>query len=135
MGEEVANVYYMLGKACGDNTCVEKSNKLLEQEIMRYGSYMRFYQSLDADQYSRLTNADKFIDQQYLVFMLHDYFRQCGEAKYKELMGKLNAAGVNTERLQAYQRSYEQAMQQQAAQAAAPAEEESSISLEEALGN
>jgi uroporphyrinogen-III synthase len=96
---------------------------------------MRFYQSLDVDQYSRLTNADKFIDQQYLVFMLHDYFRQCGEAKYKELMGKLNAAGVNTERLQAYQRSYEQAMQQQAAQAAAPAEEESSISLEEALGN
>ena len=50
-------------------------------------------------------------------------------------MGKLNAAGVNTERLQAYQRSYEQAMQQQSAQAAAPAEEESSISLEEALGN
>ena len=134
MGEQVSNVYYNLGKVSGDSTLVDKANKILEDEIMHYGSYLRFYQSLDADQYSRLTRTDKFIDQQYLVFMLHDYYRQSGEKKYTQLMGKLEATGVNMDRLQAYQKSYEQAIIQQEAAAAAPAEEPS-ISLDEALGN
>ena len=131
MGEQVSNVYYNLGTVSGDKSCIEKANKILEDEIMHFAGYLRYYQSLDADQYSRLTRTDKFIDQQYMVFMLHDYFRQNGEKKYTELMGKLQDAGVNMERLQSFQRSYEQAMIQQAA----PVEEESSISLDEALGN
>ena len=134
MGEQAANIYYNLGKVSGDKSSIEMSNKILEDEIMRYAGYLRFYQSLDADQYSRLTRADKFVDQQYLVFMLHDYYRQCGEKKYNEIMAKLQAAGVNMDRLQAYQRSYEQAVMQQEEAAAAQAEE-SSVSLEEALGN
>ena len=136
MGEQVSNVYYTLGQASGDNTCIEKSNKILEDEIMHWGSYMRFYQSLDADQYSRLTASDKFIDQQYMIFMLHDYFRQCGEKKYTAMMEKLSRAGVNVERLQAYQKAYEQALLQQQQQQEQPEpEQESSISLDEALGN
>ena len=131
MGEQVSNVYYNLGTVSGDKSCIEKANKILEDEIMHFAGYLRYYQSLDADQYSRLTRTDKFIDQQYMVFMLHDYFRQNGEKKYTELMGKLQDTGVNMERLQSFQRSYEQAMIQQAA----PVEEESSISLDEALGN
>ena len=134
MGEQVASIYYNLGKVTGDKSCIEKSNKILEDEIMHFAGYLRYYQSLNADQYSRLTRTDKFIDQQYLVFMLHDYYRQCGEQKYNELMGKLQAAGVNMDRLQAYQRSYEQAVMQQEQAAAAPAQE-SSVSLDEALGN
>ena len=135
MGEQVANVYYNLGKVSNDQSCIDKGNKILEDEIMHYGSYLRFYQSLDADQYARLTRTDKFIDQQYLVFMLHDYYRQCGEKKYTELMNKLQAAGVNMDRLQAYQKSYEQAVMQQEAASAAPAQEESSVTLEQVLGN
>ena len=131
MGEQVSNVYFNLGTVSGDKSCIEKANKILEDEIMHFAGYLRYYQSLDADQYSRLTRTDKFIDQQYMVFMLHDYFRQNGEKKYTELMDKLQKAGVNMERLQSFQRSYEQAMIQQAA----PVEEESSISLDEALGN
>ena len=134
MGEQVANVYYNLGKVSSDSTLVDKANKILEDEVLRFGSYLRFYQSLDAGQYSRLTNTDKFIDQQYMLFMLQDYYRQAGESKYTKLMDKLAANGVNVERLQAYQKSYDQAMlRQQQAQAAE--DEESSISLEEALGN
>ncbi len=134
MGEQVANVYYNLGKVSSDSTLVDKANKILEDEVLRYGSYLRFYQSLDAGQYSRLTATDKFIDQQYMLFMLQDYYRQAGESKYTKLMDKLAANGVNVERLQAYQKSYDQAMlRQQQAQAAE--DEESSISLEEALGN
>ncbi len=134
MGEQVANVYYNLGKVSSDSTLVDKANKILEDEVLRFGSYLRFYQSLDAGQYARLTNTDKFIDQQYMLFMLQDYYRQAGESKYTKLMDKLAANGVNVERLQAYQKSYDQAMlRQQQAQAAE--DEESSISLEEALGN
>ena len=134
MGEQVANVYYNLGKVSSDSTLVDKANKILEDEVLRFGSYLRFYQSLDAGQYSRLTNTDKFIDQQYMLFMLQDYYRQAGESKYTKLMDKLAANGVNVERLQAYQKSYDQAMLRQQ-QAEAAEAEESSISLEEALGN
>ncbi len=123
MGEQVANIYYTLGKASGDDECIAKSEKLLESEILRYGNYLRFYQTLDASQYERLTSIDKFIDQQYVIFMLQDYYTQCGEEKYIKLMDKLTAAGVNVQRLEAYQKSYDEAMmrqqaaQQQAAQA------------------
>ena len=134
MGEQVANVYYNLGKVSSDSTLVDKANKILEDEVLRYGGYLRFYQSLDAGQYSRLTATDKFIDQQYMLFMLQDYYRQAGESKYTKLMDKLAANGVNVERLQAYQKSYDQAMLRQQ-QAEAAEAEESSISLEEALGN
>ena len=125
MGEQVALLYYNLGKNNEDHDCITISNKLLESEIMRYGNYLRFYQSLDASQYDRLTNVDKFIDQQYMIFMLQDYYKQCGEEKYSEIMGKLAANGVNVERLQSYQRSYDQAMLQRQQAAQAQAEEAS----------
>jgi len=130
MGEQVANVYYTLGSASGDDECIQKAEKLLESEILRYGNYLRFYQSLDASQYDRLTNIDKFIDQQYMIFMLQDYYSQCGEEKYTKMMDKLKAAGVNVQRLQAYQKSYDEAMlQRQAAQQQA-AEEQAGVALE-----
>ena len=134
MGEQVANVYYNLGKVTNNNALLEKANKILEEEIMRYGDYIRFYQSLDADQYARLTNVDKFIDQQYLIYLLHDYYQQTDEQKYQAIMGKLAANGVNVERLQAYQKAYDQAMMQQQ-QAEAAQAEVSSVNLEEVLGN
>ena len=134
MGEQVSNVYYNLGKLTKNDALIEKANKILEDEIMRYGNYLKFYQSLDADQYSRLTNVDKFIDQQYMLYMLHDYYQHTNEQKYQAIMGKLANNGVNMERLQAYQKAYDQAMIQQQ-QAEAAQAEESSINLEEALGN
>jgi hypothetical protein len=120
MGEQVANIYYSLSKECGDKACLTKSNALLESEILRYGQYLRFYQTLDASQYERLSTYDKFIDQQYMIYMLHDYYQQCGEQQYKAIMDKLAASGVNMQRLQSYQQSYDQAM---AGQQAQPVEE------------
>ena len=134
MGEQVANVYYNLGKVTNNKALLEKANKILEEEIMRYGNYIRFYQSLNADQYARLTNVDKFIDQQYLIYLLHDYYQQTDEQRYKVVMGKLSTNGVNIERLQAYQKAYDQAMLQQQ-QAEAAQAEVSSVNLEEVLGN
>jgi len=124
MGEQMANIYFTLGKANGDDTCISKGNEILEHEILRYGSYLRFYQSLDAAQYDRLTTIDKFIDQQYMVFMLSDYYKQNGEQRYKAIMDKLVQIGVNVQRLQAYQQNYEQAMLQQQGAAQEPMDED-----------
>ena len=133
MGEQVASVYYNLGKASGDDSSVKKSKEILDGEIMRYCDYLRFYQSLDASKYDRLTNLDKFIDQQCMLFMLSGYGERYGEDAYQKVMSDVAAKGVNMERLRSYQqmyqraRAYEQSQQQQ--------EEESSINLDEALGN
>jgi hypothetical protein len=141
MGEQVAYAYYNLGKEAGDSTCIDKGNQIIENEILRYGSYVRFYQSLDASKYATLTNADKFIDQQYLLDMLGDYGRYAGDKKYQELMSKLSATGVNMDRLQAYQEAYERSLQQQVEaqrsqmQAQQAQQQESSAELEDILGN
>jgi hypothetical protein len=113
MGEQVSRIYYTLSKVGGDEACLTKANTLLESEILRYGNYLRFYQTLDASQYDRLSTYDKFIDRQYMIYMLRDYYQQCGEEKYKQIMDKLSAAGVNIQRLQTYQQDYDQAMVQQ----------------------
>ena len=125
MGEQVARIYYTLGLASGDQECAQKSKQILESEIMRYAGYLRFYQSLDASQYERLTASDKFIDQQYMMYMISDYAQQFGEEKGNEIMGKLSAAGVNMERLKSYQQAYQQAVAQQAYQQAQQEKQES----------
>ena len=134
MGEQVARVYYNLGKLSNDESCISKGNELLANEIMRYGGYIRYYQSLSPSQYERLTRTDKFIDQQYLTSMLVTYVQQAGENKYRQLADKLMAAGVNMDRQRSFQESYEQAMQQQM-EPQQPAEDASSDgALEAALG-
>jgi hypothetical protein len=140
LGAQVANVYYNLGKVSGDTTSVEKGNKILEDEILHFASYLRFYQSLDPSLYERLTRSDKYIDQQYVLSMLTDYYERCGEQKYEALVAKLEASGVNMQRLVSYQEAYEQRMRQQmqAQQMQAQqqeAEEASSSELGEMLGN
>ena len=140
LGAQVANVYYNLGKVSGDTTSVEKGNKILEDEILHFASYLRFYQSLDPSLYERLTRSDKYIDQQYVLSMLTDYYERFGEQKYEALVAKLEASGVNMQRLVSYQEAYEQRMRQQmqAQQMQAQqqeAEEASSSELGEMLGN
>ena len=135
MGAQVARLFYRLGKATDDNTYIEKSNKLLESEIMRYSKYLCFYQSLDASQYDRLTRVDKFIDQQYMLDMLGDYGEQCSGEKYQALAAKLVENGVNLKRLENFQEAYERSLrqryaaQQQAAQQAAQQQAEEAPEL------
>jgi hypothetical protein len=133
MGDQVARIYYELGKASNNDACIKKGNDLLRQETLRYGDYIRFYQSLSPSMYDRLNTTDKFIDTQYMVFLLHDYYLQCGEAPYKKLMDELAARGVNVQRIQAMQRSYDEAMLQQQQAAQQQAEGESSAELEDIL--
>ena len=136
MGQSIARAYSQLGQACGDSTCNEKAARILEQEIMRYAGYLRFFQSLSVSQYERLTRTEKYIDQQYMLDLLSDYGQLLGDEKYEEIAKKLVNAGVNMSRLEAYQQAYEQAVvrQMQAQRQAQTEEEESSIDLEQALG-
>ena len=124
MGEQVSRIYYTLGKASNDNECIAKSKQILENEMLRYAGYLKFYQTLDASQYERLTTTDKFIDQQYMIYMLSDYAQQYGDDKANELMAKIASTGVNMERLKSYQQAYQQALSSQAARQAAAQEPE-----------
>ena len=130
MGEQVADVYYNVGKASGNNEYVKKAKAILDKEILRYADYLRFYQSLDASKYGRLTNMDKFIDQQYMIYMLNGYSTRYGDDAYQKIMGELQAKGVNMERM----RSYQQMLQRAQSYREAPTEDEASINLEEVLG-
>jgi hypothetical protein len=130
MGEQVARAYYKLGEMSENQSFKDKGNKMLEDEIFRYAGYLRYYQSLSASQYERLSRIDKIIDQQYMLDLLGDYGQQCGDEQYEKLVSKLSQTGLNMERLQSYQRAYEESMmrqyqqQQQAAQQAAEQPEE-----------
>jgi len=113
MGEQVARTYYKLGEVSGNQAMKDKGNKILEDEIMRYAGYLRYYQSLSPAMYERLSRIDKIIDQQHMLDMLSDYGQQCGDAQYEKLATKLAAAGVNMGRLQSYQRAYEEKLMRQ----------------------
>ena len=70
---------------------------LLEAEIMHYGQYARYYQSLDSSMYSRLTRDDYYVDQRYLgtmIYLLNDLSKERAEAVTK----RLTAEGVNVNR-------------------------------------
>ena len=146
MGEQAAQYYYRLGDASGDSTCIEKSKKILESEILRYGQYVRYYQSLSPSQYSSLTRTDKYIDQQYLLSLLADYGEYFGDDAYvKEIVPKLQDIGVNLERQLQFQNAYEESIrqqqqariqaQQQAMQQAAEGGEEASAELQGMFAN
>ena len=139
MGEQVAKEYYNLGISSDDKTCIAKCNEILKNEILRYADYLRYFQSLSPSQYDRLTRSDKFIDQQYMIYLLGDYAQSADEKEYKDLVNKLTAAGVNMSRLESYQKAYDDALQQQmeAQRAAAQQQndEQGSADLSALLGN
>ena len=137
MGGQVASAYYNLGQYSDNKACIESGNKILESEMLRYAGYLRFYQSLSASQYERLTRADKFIDQQYMLDMLSNYGEHCGDQEYEAMAKKLVAAGVNMDRLQTFQKQYEKEMirQYQAKKAQQAASEGSAADQPEDQGN
>ncbi len=97
MGERVAMAYAYLNEYAGDKSAGEKARKLLEQEVLRYAGYVRFYQTLSAVDYDRLTQYDKFIDQRYLPLLLQDY-AEVNQAGFEALVKKVRDKGVNMER-------------------------------------
>ena len=99
MGQHIADAYASLGEYAGDEQAKQKAVKLLEEEILRYGNYCRFYQSLSPSNYARITNADRFINERYLPSLFADYSDLVDQNKVEELAKKVQARGVNLDRI------------------------------------
>lgn len=99
MGYRVAETYMLLGKASSDKSDIKDAMQLLDNEIIRYSEYLRYYQSLSPTYYSRLSNTDKYIDQRYFAELIKLYASATNEEGLKSLMGKVSAKGVNLDRV------------------------------------
>ena len=97
MGERVAMAYAYLNEYAGDKSAGEKARQLLEKEVLRFADYVRFYQTLSAADYDRLTRYDKFIDRQYLPLLLQDY-SEINQAGVDALVKNVQSKVVNMER-------------------------------------
>ncbi|MCH4154839.1 MAG: DUF2723 domain-containing protein [Muribaculaceae bacterium] len=121
LGQKVAQIYNLLGEQSGNAGDKNHALQIMLEEINRYAEYIRFYQSLDTDNYRRLCSTDTFIDQQYFVSLLQTY-AQLNPNGADKLMKTLQAQGINLQRFNQMalqsQQQYEaqQAAQQQAAQ-------------------
>ena len=84
----------------------------MEDEVLRYAGYVRYYQSLSPDLYTRLSYTDHYIDQHYFLDLL-EYYHQINEAGLEKLVKKITDMGVNIDRIYDFVRAQAQATQAQ----------------------
>ena len=107
VGQRIAQAYANLGELTKDKSATDIAIKLIEQETLRYADYARFYQSLSPANYAHLTRYDQYADQRYLPALLEDYAK-LNEAGFDALLKKVQARGVNMERLMGFLQPAEQ---------------------------
>ena len=105
-GYTVGQTYLLLGEASEKPEYTKEGLDILHSEILRYAEYFRFYQSLDAQLYSRLSNTDRYIDRRYLLELIHLYSSYAPEEDVKNLNGEMTGMGVNIGRLNQFLESY-----------------------------
>ena len=98
IGERLVQAYKFLGEHSGNKKATDRAIKVLEDEIMHFGEYTRFYQSLSSSLYGRITNMDYIIDQRYMPELLILY-NELNPSGMEALIGKLQGIGVSAERL------------------------------------
>lgn len=99
VGMMVANSYLELGEASGNKADLVKGLSILKSEILRYGDYVKYYQSLSAGQYNLLSNEDLRIDQRLFGAMLRLYASYTTEGNMTKLVHELTSRGVNMDRV------------------------------------
>lgn len=115
MGLHIANTRSVLADLSGNKTDKEKVVKLLENEVLRYVEYVKYYQSLPDDLYRRLDYNDHYIDQRYLPDLIQAYVR-ASEKNGQAFLERLNKLGLNLDRVLHFLKAQ--------SQSAAPAQEE-----------
>lgn len=99
LGYQIVQNYFLLGTASGNKGDINKGLNILESEILRYGQYLRYYQSLNNFQYNRLSDTDRYIYGSYERQLIELYHSQAGEEKTNQILSKLQAQGVNIQRM------------------------------------
>ena len=98
MGERIAKILYALGNETGNKNDIARANKIIESELIRYGQYARFYQSLSPSQYRLLSNSDMYVDTYYIMDLLHTY-NENNPNQTEQMLRKLEAQGVDVQRI------------------------------------
>ena len=112
LGMRYAQIRTALAKLGGNKDDQEKAVKIMESEVLRYAEYVRYYQSLSPDLYTRLSYTDHYIDQRYFLDLL-EYYHQINEAGLEKLVKKITDMGVNIDRMYDFVRAQAQAAQAQ----------------------
>ena len=112
LGMRYAQIRATLAKLGGNKADQEKAVKIMEDEVLRYAGYVRYYQSLSPDLYTRLSYTDHYIDQHYFLDLL-EYYHQINEAGLEKLVKKITDMGVNIDRIYDFVRAQAQATQAQ----------------------
>ncbi len=100
MGQQLADCYSYIGKLGNRPEATKCAIRVLESEIMHYAQYSRYYQSM-TDNYSRLTNVDRFIDQRYFPELLMSY-ATVNDKGFDAMMARVAVIGVNKERIASF---------------------------------
>ncbi|MFI3239026.1 MAG: DUF2723 domain-containing protein [Bacteroidales bacterium] len=99
LGYRIAQIYLLLGSIAENEEDIDNGLALLRDEILRYGEYARFYQSLSPVMYSRISSTDSYIDRSYIRGLLQLYNQEASEDETEALLEELAVNGVNVNRL------------------------------------
>lgn len=95
--QKMAQIYARIGIATGNKEASARAIELLENELMRYGKNVKYYQSLNPWQYATLPQTDKYIETYYMVNLLQDLSDAGGDAE--KMVDRLTDLGINFDRI------------------------------------
>lgn len=99
LGQRIAQAYALIGEDCNSEADTQKAIAILDKEIDSYAQYSIFCQSLDLNDYRRLSYNDQYIDQQYVMDLFELYGILSSEEQTKNKLEELRARGLNFDRL------------------------------------
>ena len=98
MGLRVAQTYETLAQYSKNEQDMKRCKELLRSEVLRYGDYQKYYQSLSVQMYNRLSYNDMYIDQYYLPHLFY-YYMQVDADGAEPLLQEMRERGVNVDRM------------------------------------
>jgi len=98
IGQDLGEIYVALGKQTGNKQDLAKGQKILFNEALRLGGYVRYYQSLKPSLYAGLPQMDQMIDRYLFMSVVESYHNAGGNTD--ELLDRLEKEGINLARSQ-----------------------------------
>ncbi len=108
MGQRIAQAYALIGEDCQSEADTQKAIALLDREIDRYAQYVVFCQSLDLNDYRRLSYNDQYVDQHYLMSLLDLYGVIASDEQTESMVKRIENRGVNLNRQLQFRQPHQQ---------------------------